>query len=259
MPIYKLEISDMDKIKPLFKDVRDTLVWSCLQGHMGDAWITEDGKSAQIITADFCFFAGEPTLELVKHCPAEYSSDDIIMIPENEAWQKLIESYYGENANKFTRYAIKHKETPFDTAKLSSYIEAIKPPYEVKLFDEGIYAESKENSWSEDLCAQFDTYDAFKNRGLGVAALYSDKLVAGATSYTVYDGGIEIEIDTQTEHRRRGLALACGAKLILECINKKIYPSWDAANKGSVALAEKLGYEFSHEYTAYDIRDFGKV
>lgn len=66
-------------------------------------------------------------------------------------------------------------------------------------------------------------------------------------------GGIEIEIDTKEEHRRQGLAYACGAKLILECLNKGWYPSWDAQNKWSVALAEKLGYHFSHEYPAYEV------
>ena len=29
--------------------------------------------------------------------------------------------------------------------------------------------------------------------------------------------------------------------------------SWDAQNKWSLALAEKLGYHFSHEYVAYNV------
>ena len=67
------------------------------------------------------------------------------------------------------------------------------------------------------------------------------------------DKGIEIEIDTREDHRRKGLAYACGAKLVLECLEKGLYPSWDAQNKWSVALAEKLGYHFSQEYVAYEI------
>ena len=34
-----------------------------------------------------------------------------------------------------------------------------------------------------------------------------------------------------------------------------IYPSWDAQNMNSVYLAEKLGYEFDHEYVAYEVAD----
>lgn len=79
---------------------------------------------------------------------------------------------------------------------------------------------------------------------------------AGASSYSVYKGGIEIEIDTSPEYRRRGLATACGARLIIECIDRDLYPSWDAQNVWSVALAEKLGYHFDYEYTAYEISDY---
>lgn len=81
-------------------------------------------------------------------------------------------------------------------------------------------------------------------------------LIAGASSYSRYDKGIEIEIDTREDHRRKGLAYVCGAKLILECLEEGLYPSWDAQNKWSVALAEKLGYHFSHEYVAYEIMGY---
>ncbi|MCR5097745.1 MAG: GNAT family N-acetyltransferase [Lachnospiraceae bacterium] len=49
---------------------------------------------------------------------------------------------------------------------------------------------------------------------------------------------------------------ACGndcAALILRCIDEGLYPSWDAMNMNSVHLAEKLGYEFDHEYTVYEM------
>lgn len=83
--------------------------------------------------------------------------------------------------------------------------------------------------------------------------LKDGELAAGASSYSTYREGIEIEIDTREDHRRKGLAYQCGAKLILECLKRDLYPSWDAPNKWSAALAEKLGYRFSHEYIAYEI------
>ena len=38
------------------------------------------------------------------------------------------------------------------------------------------------------------------------------------------------------------------------CLDEGLYPAWDAANKVSVRLAEKLGYEFSREYVCYVIK-----
>ena len=32
-----------------------------------------------------------------------------------------------------------------------------------------------------------------------------------------------------------------------------LYPNWDAQNMFSFRLAEKLGYEFDHEYVAYEV------
>ena len=109
------------------------------------------------------------------------------------------------------------------------------------------------NSWANDLISQYKDYNTYKALGLGVVVLKDGELVAGASSYSTYNEGIEIEIDTREDHRRKGLAYACGAKLILECLKRGLYPSWDAQNKSSVALAEKLGYHFSHEYIAYEI------
>ena len=77
------------------------------------------------------------------------------------------------------------------------------------------------------------------------------EIVSGASSYSSYVRGIEIEIDTREDYRRRGLAYICGAKLVLECLGRGWYPSWDAQNQWSVALAEKLGYHFDHEYVTY--------
>ena len=122
--------------------------------------------------------------------------------------------------------------------------------------EEAEYNMCKKNTWANDLVSQYKDYRAYKNLGLGIVVLKDGELVAGASSYSRYDKGIEIEIDTQEDHRRKELAYACGAKLILECLEEGLYPSWDAQNKWSVALAEKLGYHFSHEYVAYEIMGY---
>ena len=89
--------------------------------------------------------------------------------------------------------------------------------------------------------------------GRGMVILKNGIIVAGASSYTRYREGIEIEVDTIEPERRKHLAtIACSA-LILNCLEEGLYPSWDAQNMNSVHLAEKLGYEFDHEYAAYEV------
>lgn len=55
------------------------------------------------------------------------------------------------------------------------------------------------------------------------------------------------------ELKKIDLATVCCSALILNCLEEGLYPSWAAHNMNSVHLAQKLGYEFSHEYVAYEV------
>ena len=128
----------------------------------------------------------------------------------------------------------------------------------MKLIDKEMYFTLMEQEWAWDLCGCFADADDFLARGLGVAVTMGGDLpVSGAASYAVCDGAIEIEIDTRPDFRRQGLAAACGARLILECLKQGIYPGWDAHDSRSLALAEKLGYQLDRPYRAYWVE--GKV
>lgn len=257
--MVQVENQDMCKIAPLFLQTEDTSVLSCLQGHMGNAWADsiDSPRSAQIITGDFCFFAGDSSIaqarQLVSNIPDGFRSPWIIMIPPNEGWAALIEEAYPGRHRRFERYALKKEKGIFDAEKLRTYADQLPQGYTLAPIEEELYAQSKMLDWFKDCCAQFPSYEEYHQKGLGFAALYQGEPVAAASSYTVYDEGIEIEIDTQKEHRQKGLATACAAKLMLACLERGLYPSWDAANKISLALAEKLGYHFDKAYPAYDI------
>ena len=255
MGVFRIADKNMSKISPLYDNWNETLIWSCLQGYMGTAWADDETnpRSAQIVIADFCIYAGVPNEALVRNRPPEYLSDFVIMVPQNQEWAALIESVYGKGATAVTRYAIKKETDVFDREKLQSIVENTGADYCLRMIDEDIYNQAMANRWSRDLCSQFADYREYSEKGLGAAILHKGELVAGASSYTVYRGGIEIEIDTRSDYRRKGLALACGARLILACMDRELYPSWDAQNKGSVALAENLGYHFDKEYVVYEV------
>ena len=256
--ISSLTKEDMYKLTPFFKGWNETLIWSCLQGYMGNAWVDDinNPQSAQIITGDFCFFAGIPNSELVKNIPGCFPSQCILMIPQNDEWGNLIEQEYKNKCDKFMRYAIKKEPNVFDIGKLQSNIGKLPSKYNIRKIDKEIYSRVKLEQWSKDFCSQFSNFNEYEKLGLGFVITHNGDIVCGASSYTVYDRGIEIEIDTREDYLRKGLALVCASKLILECLDRELYPSWDAANRGSVALAEKLGYHFEKEYVTYAITDF---
>lgn len=211
-------------------------------------------QSAMAILGDFCFFAGKPDEKLVAYKPAWCRQNFIIMTARQPEWLALIEKVYKEKAVKVTRFAMKKEPDVFDREKLRSLVQALPDGCTLRRIDRTLYEECRKHDWSRDLVSLYSGYEEYGKKGLGVLALLDGKPVSGASSYSRYEGGIEIEIDTRAEYRRQGLATACGAKLILECLDRGLYPSWDAQNLWSVALAEKLGYHLDHEYTAYEIK-----
>ncbi len=259
MGIDKLSSLEVDRIVPLFAGWEESLIWSCLQGYMGEAWADdrERPQAARILLADFCYFVGEANRELVTEQIKTHSREFVIMVPPmdetGEACAKEIEAAYGDCCKRVERYAIKKEPGIFDKEKLKQIVASLDPAYEVKLIDEDVFRQTREEEWSKDFTSQYADYEEYHKRGLGVAVVYQGRLVAGASSYTVYRDGIEIEIGTKEEYRRRGFAAVCGAKIILECMDRGLYPSWDAQNKWSVALAEKLGYHFDRTYPAYEV------
>ena len=254
------KITDTKAVTHLFADWQETCIWSALQGIMGDIYakVSEHPKAAMIILGDFCFFSGEPDRELVAYKPTDFPKNFIIMVPQNEAWAKLIELQYGKNAKKTTRYAIHKDRGNFDKAKLEQTAADAPENFELRMIDRELYEACLSEEWSRDFVANYKDYAMFEKLGLGVimAKTGTNEILAGASSYSTYEGGIEIEIVTREDYRRQGLAYRCAAKLILECLKRGLYPSWDARTRISVALAEKLGYKYSHEYVAYDIIDY---
>lgn len=245
--LYELE--DTSKVKELFAGWNETLIFSCLQKIMGKVYVSdpEQPKSAFAFVGCFGFYAGIPDKEIVMDRPDGF----VIMTPQNNEWAKLIEECY-PLAKKVTRYAIK-KDTIFDRTMLQNEIKKLPAGYELKKIDADIYDRCLENPATEDFVSAFESKEKYLQMGRGMVILKNGIIVAGASSYTRYREGIEIEVDTIEPERRKHLAtIACSA-LILNCLEEGLYPSWDSQNMNSVHLAEKLGYEFDHEYAAYEV------
>ena len=250
--IWQVPIEEMVRIAPLFYGWTETLIWSCLQGIMGRAWTDDlkEPRSAQIQVGDFCFFAGHPHEGLAAHIAEDCTSNTLLLIPQHEGWQQLLQRLYPQ-AKRQLRYALQKDPTAFDREKLAEFAASLPACFTVRPIDEELYVLAGQEEWSRDLCSQFPTYTHYSQRGLGYMVLKGSEPVCGASSYTVYDGGIEIQIDTKESFRRQGLALSCGARLILTCLEHGLYPSWDAATPISLHLAEKLGYKPAGTYPVY--------
>ena len=245
------ELSDKNKVKHIFDGWNETLIYSCLQNVMGKIYVTDisNPQSAFAYVGCFGFFAGEPDIELVSNKPDGF----VILTPQNEGWAKHIEKCF-PTSKRVTRYAIK-KNTVFDIEALRNNIDMLPDGYELKKIDAEIYDKCLDDPITADFVSAFDSKKQYLSHGRGFVITKNGSIVAGASSYTRYLEGIEIEVDTVPDERRKHLATIVCSALILSCLEDGLYPSWDAQNMNSVHLAEKLGYEFDHEYVAYEVAD----
>ncbi len=243
------ELKDTQKAEPIFAGWEETLIYSCVQQVMGKIFVTdlEHPRSACAFVGCFAFYAGEVNEELVRNKPDGF----VIMTPQNEEWAEMIEKCYPD-AKKVTRYAIR-KDTRFDVNKLQDMVKMLPEGYELKPIDDRLYDKCLESPATADFVSSFESKDKYLEYGRGMVILKDGEIVAGASSYTRYKEGIEIEVDTVEAERRKHLATVACSALILNCLKEGLYPSWDAQNKKSVHLAEKLGYEYWHDYVAYEV------
>lgn len=244
-----VRVSDPAMLMPLLDGWEEGMLYAYLSGRMGYAIADADYRSAQVRVGDFCFFAGKPDAAVAAWRPAEIRPYTIL-IPQTRDWDTLIEQT-APRARRSVRYAF-CKCNAFDTALLHRFADALPAAYELRRMDEGLYRLAVREEWSRDLVSQYPTWEAYAAHGAGYAVLRKGALVCGASSYADWPDGLEIEIDTHPAHRRRGLARACAAAFMLDCLERGLHPSWDAANEASARLARTLGYRPAGAYPVYE-------
>ena len=237
--------------KPIFGDWQETMIWSAMDGIMGDVYANDNLTAACAVLGDLAFIAS-PTMDedavqaVLRKVKAE-TAHDLLLVAQDEALFALCKDLLGR-VETGTRYAFR-KDNVFEPDKLKAFVTELPEGYVLSGMTREIWAQiTEKKGWTWDFISNFPDYETFQSMALGVFVLKNGEIVCGASAYSAYSGGVEIEIDTHEAHRRRHLARTCAAQLILNCMEKGLYASWDAANLESAALAQQLGYRFSHDY-----------
>ena len=183
------ELKDTSKVKKIFDGWNETLIYSCVQKVMGKIIVTDidNPKSAVAFVGCFGFCAGEPEKELVSNKPAGLA----ILIPQNDAWAELIEVCF-PTSKRVKRYAIK-KNTIFNEEVLRKNVCLLPEGYELKKIDADVYDKCLDSPVSADFVSAFESKEKYLSIGRGIVITKNNKIVAGASSYTRYEEGIEID------------------------------------------------------------------
>jgi len=235
----------------LFSDPKEPMVQAVFAKMGGSLYTNELKTTALAQCGDFFCFAGTPDASFLSFDPPTHSGGYRLLIPPDSEWETLIKRSLPD-AKKRIRYRFLRNQSAFDLKKLQAFAAALPDGFSLVPMDAALFDACRKEEWSADFTAQFASFADFYKTALGILVLHDQKIVSGASTYACYPGGIEIEVDTKNEYRRRGLARAAAAKLILESLKKGFYPDWDAHTEISAKLAVSLGYFLDTPYTVYE-------
>ena len=224
----------------------EPLLQAGMDGIMGESWENEQG--AVVATGFFTYLLGEPTpgheLDLIlrEACPFG-------IVPKSDAWRSYLQKI---GAGSYTRFKMTPPEQP-DMQRLAALASSLPAGITLRPIDRSLHSRGLVTDADLNIGHAFQRFDDFLERGFGFAALDGDKTAALVSSYLVYNGEAEVDISTNPDYRRKGLATALCALFLLACAERHLAPSWDAQNPESVGLAEKLGFTLDHSYEIFTL------
>lgn len=249
--MIKLEKENLSIVDNFYKEIKFYMAKTAIQGYMGEVFVDnlEKPTFSYVLLRNFCFIDGNPNSEFAEIVLRKINNFKVIIANKN--WFELIEKVFENNFETGVRYSIK-KDTKFDKEKLEGLLKKIDTDkYKIMKIDSELYKKIQE---TDSYVTNLGMSENYEKNGIGFVVLnQEDKIISVITSNGVYKDGVEINIKVDENERRKGIATAISSKMILECLEKNIYPSWDAANLNSVHLAEKLGYELDSEYRTYKV------
>jgi GNAT superfamily N-acetyltransferase len=240
------------RVGPLFDGIHNSLIQTFLQGYAGKAFCDDltFPRCAAIRVRGFLFLGGDPRCENAREFAGEAlnTPDDSVIIACDDEWLNLMEQAHAGKFTRGVRFATERRPEGFDKEHLRALMRGVPAEYTLLGMDEEIYEAAMAEDWSRDLCSFFPDADDYVERGIGFCVLKDERLVAGASSFSLHDDGLCVRVATQEDHRRKGLAKACAAALVLSCVSQKRVPSFDAPDAVSLTLAKDLGYKLRNEY-----------
>lgn len=199
-----------------------------------------------ITDALFVFLDGEPEEESIARADSCFRVRPLVCL--TKAWEEQIKA-------KYPGAAI-YRRTMMKPACRFILPEDIQIPEGYRLADMDQTA-FEQHPFSQG--EYFPCWEAFQAEGSGTVMYYGGEIVAAASSFLSLNEEIELDVSTEESHRGKGLATACVARMLKDCMERGIMVHWDAQNDVSRHLAEKFGFEAETAYSVYwlPLRDGG--
>jgi GNAT superfamily N-acetyltransferase len=255
-PLREMERTQNEGLRPLFAEFgarMHGLVEAVFSGDFGEAWADDPANpTVALAHIDFWLVAGDAASPAA---PAALRAvrRGTIVTDGSPAWDALARATLAGRLHERTRTAFAAPPGASHRERLVEQAAALPDGLEIRR----TVAANLDSflAVAREFAGNWRTPEDFLQRGVGFGVFSGERCVAGCSSFTLANRKLEIEIDTEPAYRRRGLARAVAATLILHCLNHGIEPCWDAHNPPSAQLALQLGFGEPRPYTVFPITE----
>ena len=199
------------------------------------------GRSS-ITDALFVYLDGEPEAESIARVDSHFRARPLVCL--TGAWEARIRARHPDAA--IYRRTVMKPACRFAIPENAELPEG----YRLAGMDEAAFEQHPFSHGENYRC-----WAAFQSEGAGAVVVHDGEIVSAASSFLSLNGEVELDVSTKEAHRGKQLATACVARMLQDCMKRRITVHWDAQNDVSRHLAEKFGFEAEAGYSVYWLRD----
>ena len=253
--MHKINKNQYGTVLHLIQRDNDISPFSVLNGeNHGEVYVNciENPSSVLIKTIEVCYLAGDTADEKFNVEISNIIDFWEHTTPDSEDWRDMIPKVH---ANKFIREYTRRKYClTKDNFKQSHvvlpegyYLEQLNIK---KLKDKKYTNSNKLIEWAQG----WGSEEEFPDAGYGFYVRNNDTIVSWSLSDCKYKKSIEIGVVSDPMFRRQGFSEFATSNLINFCFNlgyENIHWRCVDTNKGSIAIAEKLGFHLHTKYKSF--------
>lgn len=198
----------------------------------------------------FNFLSGNPNNDHLEEL-LSYIPRHKIIILSSEEWVKALKKHFGFRFVEIKNSRWKFSSNDLKITHISKLAENTSTGFILEKINEsnlGLFAGELIGA----ILGLFGSKELFLKKGFGYCLRDGSTIVCAAiTAHPPFKNAFEIQVNTDKEYRKKGLATIVCATLIKYSLENGFIPHWDADNKPSVNLALKLGYTNPVQYGYY--------
>jgi RimJ/RimL family protein N-acetyltransferase len=255
--IFELRLEEYPRIWPIVKELAEynLFIKTVIEGFTPGRVLVDDvtdPRTTYMDTPEGSFVAGDPGNAEFNSSLREKTPYLIDLSVHPDSWERKVWEII---KNKAVRRHI-YRYYTFEERRMGDWCSRIPPGYEFRRVDAKTLESGLKNIEEVSHCIENTWYspEEFLEKGFCFIIVHGDTIVSRCNSDCVSGDRCELGIWTASDYRGRGFATLVAAGAVDHCLSQGISRiGWHCidTNKGSIRVAEKIGFRKTKNYHSF--------